>query len=252
MENIVMKMKILFLAPYLGLKELAMSVLDEYEDIQIDVYQGNYEKGPKLLKELKADEKYSAIITRGGTVETCKKVTTTPIIEVYINAFDILRILKLSEGYNGKKIFLAYPSIVKSFKQLSELMRYSIESQCYFEHKDIKSIIEELKKESYELIIGDNMVYETAQELGMNSILLTSGIESVRSAIEEAMRLCNAISKDKDQILEFNNYIDDNKIEKDNMDKFIRILNAHEISPSFVHTVFPKTILSQISELSNT
>lgn len=105
MEIIVMKMRILFIAPYLGLKELAQSVLDEYKDIQIDVYQGNYEKGPKLLNELKSHENYSAIISRGGTVETCKKVTTTPIIEVYINAFDILRILKLSEGYNGEKFF---------------------------------------------------------------------------------------------------------------------------------------------------
>jgi len=159
MEIIVMKMKILFIAPYLGLKELAMSILDEYENIHIDVYQGNYEKGPRLLKKLNADEKYDAIITRGGTVETCKKVTTMPIIEVYINAFDILRILKLSEGYSGKKVFLAYPSIVNSFKQLSELMGFSIESQCYFEHKNIRSIIEDLKKENYELIIGDNTVY---------------------------------------------------------------------------------------------
>ncbi|AWK51530.1 sigma-54-dependent transcriptional regulator [Clostridium beijerinckii] len=247
-----MKMKILFIAPYLGLKELAQSVSEEYEDIQIDVYQGNYEKGPQLLKELNADEKYTALITRGGTVEACKKVTTTPIIEVYINAFDILRILKLSQGYNGKKIFLAYPSIVNSFKQLSELMGYSIESKCYFEYKNIRSIIEDLKKENYELIIGDNMVYETSQELGMNSILLTSGIESVRSAFDEAVRLCNALFKDKDQILEFNNYTDDIKMEKDNIDKFVRIFNGHEISPSFVDTVFPQTIFSQISELSNT
>jgi hypothetical protein len=252
MEYIIMKMRILFIAPYLGLKELVMSVIEEYEDIQIDVYNGNYEKGPKLLRGLKADENYNAIITRGGTVETCKKVTTTPIIEVYINAFDILRILKLSEGYKGKKIFLAYPSIVKSFKQLSELMGYDLESQCYFEHKEVRGIVEELKKESYELVIGDNIVYQTAQELGMNSILLTSGTEGVRSAIEEAVRLCNAISKGKDQIVTSNNYIDDKKIEKYNIYNFIRILNAHEISPSFVHTVFPKAILSQISELSNT
>lgn len=249
-----MKMKILFIAPYLGLKELAMSVLEEneYEGIQIDVYQGNYENGPKLLKKLKADENYSAIITRGGTVEVCKKVTTTPIIEVYSNAFDILRILKLSEGYTGKKIFLAYQSIFKSFKQLSELMGYSISSQCYFEHKEVKSIIEKLKKENYELVIGDNIVYETAQELGMNSILLTSGIESVKSAIEEAVRLCNAIYKNEDQITLSNNYAYDKKIEKDNVNKFVRILNADEISPGFVHTVFPQTIFSQISELSNT
>lgn len=247
-----MKMRILFIAPYLGLKELAQSVLDEYKDIQIDVYQGNYEKGPKLLNELKSHENYSAIISRGGTVETCKKVTTTPIIEVYINAFDILRILKLSEGYNGEKIFLAYPSIVKSFKQLSELMGYSIKSQSYFEHKNIRNIIEELKKERYELVIGDNIVYETAQELGINSILLTSGIESVRSAIEEAVRLCNALSKDKDQITKLDYYVDNKKIKQDNIDKFVRIFNADEISRSFVDTVFPQTISSQISALSNT
>lgn len=247
-----MKMKILFIAPYLGLKELTMSILDEYKDIQIDVYQGNYEKGPKLLKKLNAYEKYDAIITRGGTAETCKKVTRMPIIEIYINAFDILRILKLSEGYNGKKIFLAYPSIVNSFRQLSELMGYSIESQCYFEHKNITSIIGDLKKENYELIIGDNIVYETAQELGMNSILLTSGIESVRSAIGEAVRLCDALSKDKEQIIESDHYIDDQKIKEDNIDKFVIIFNNNEISPSFVDTVFPQTILSQILDLSNT
>ncbi len=247
-----MKMKILFIAPYLGLKELAISVLDEYEDIQIDVFVGNYEKTPKLLKELNANAKYSAIITRGGTAEICKKVITIPVIEVYANAFDILRIIKLSQGYSGKKIFLAYPSIVKSFKQLSELLGYTVESQCYFEHKDIGNIIDELKKEGHELLIGDNAVYETAQDLGINSILLTSGIEAVRSSIDEAVRLCNALSKDNVQIVEINDNEDSKKIEKDNTDKFVRILNSHEISPSFVHTVFPQTILNQITELSNT
>lgn len=245
-------MNILFIAPYLGLKELAMSILDEYEDINIDVYQGNYEKGPKLIKKLNADEKYDAIITRGGTVETCKKVTKTPIIEVYINAFDILRVLKLSESFNGKKIFLAYPSIVSSFKKLSELMGYSIKSKFYFEHKNVRRIIESLKKENYELIIGDNLVYEIAQKLGMNSILITSGIESLRSAIEEAIRLYNALSKDKKSVIESCLCVNDNNIKEDNVDKFVRIFNPDEISPSFVDTIFPQTILSQISELSNT
>ena len=295
-----MNTRILFIAPYLGLKELAISILDEYKNVQIDVYQGNYEKGPALLKELNAGKTYDVIITRGGTVETCKQVTTIPIVEVYINAFDILRILKLSEGYQGKKIFLAYPTIVNSFKQLSELMGYSIESQCYFAHKEAKGILESLKKEGYELVIGDNIVYEIAQELGMNSILLTSGIESVRSAIDEALRLCNALSKDKKLVVESDHFIANCKIKVDHIDtldtadtldaidtidtldtldtidtiatldnldnldnldtigqidytdKFVSIFNAEEISPNFVVTVFPETILSQITELSNT
>lgn len=247
-----MKIKILFIAPYSGLKELARSVINEYEDVQMDIYQGNYETGPKLLKELKAYEKYDVIITRGGTVETCKKTTSLPIIEVYINAFDILRILKLSEGYSGKKIFLAYPSIVKSFKQLSEFLGYSIKSRCYFEHKNIKNIVEELKNDNYDLVIGDNAVYEAAESFGITSILLTSGIEGIRSAIDEAVRLCSALLKNREEFIELNSYIDEKIIEKDNIYKFVRVLDAHEISPSFIHTVFPKTILDQIKELSNT
>jgi transcriptional regulator with PAS, ATPase and Fis domain len=247
-----MDMRILFIAPYLGLYELAMSVLEEFKDIHIEVYKGNYEEGPKLLKELKVDENYDAIITRGGTVETCRRVTALPIIEIYINAFDILRVLKLSEGFKGKKVFIAYNSIVKSFKQLSELMGYSVESQCYFEHNEVRNIIEKLRKEDYELVIGDNIVYQTAQELGMNSMLLTSGIEGVRSSIEEAIRLCNAIAKDKKQIAVADNYVEDKRIKKSSIDKFIRIFNAHEISPATVHTVFPQTVITQISELSNT
>jgi propionate catabolism operon transcriptional regulator len=253
MENTVMKKKILFIiAPYLGLKELAMSVLEEFEGIEIDVYQGNYEKAPRLLKELKADENYSAIITRGGTVGACKNVTPVPIVEVYINAFDIIRILRLSEGYKGKKIFLAYPSIVKSFKQLSELMGYELESKSYFEHNEVRDIIEELKKEGYELVIGDNIVYQMTQDLGMNSILLTSGIESVRSAIEEAVRLCDAIINNRGQVVKYSEQIDDKKIDRVNIDNFVRIFNGDKMSPSTIHTIFPQTILSQISELSNT
>lgn len=247
-----MKPKILFLAPYLGLKELATSISQDYKDVQIDIYQGNYEKGPKLLKELNIDENYNAIITMGGTVQKCKIAAAIPVVEIYTNAFDILRILKLSEGYNGKKIFLAYPNIATSFKQLSELLGYSIKIQCYFDHNDVKNIIEELKKEHYDLIIGDNIVYETSQELGINSILLTSGVESIRSAIEEAIRLCNAIYSYENTTDKPNNYIYNKRIVKNTINKFIRILNGNEMSPSSVHTVFPQKIFSKISELSNT
>lgn len=249
METMIMKL--LFLAPYLGLKDLVISVLDEYKDIEIDVYHGNYKTGPKLLHKLDADKKYDAIITRGGTAETCRKITVLPIIEVYINAFDILRILKLSQGYEGKKVFLAFPTLVKSFKQLSELLGYSIESQCYFQHDDIKYIMRQLKKENCELVIGDNIVYETAQEFGLNSILLTSGIESIRSSIDEAVRLCNALSKGSKQIKKIN-IIEDRKTKDFPIDSFVRIITPKDISPNLIHTIFPKTIISQISELSNT
>lgn len=246
-------MKILFMAPYKGMKELAESISSEYEkEVKIDIYEGNYEKGPKIIKELiKSKRDYSVVITRGGTVKACSKVIDIPIIDININAFDIIRSLKLCEGYTGKKIFLAYPSLVHSFETLSNLLGYDINSKSYDKYEDVKDIIENLKNEDYDLVIGDNIVYKTAQEYGLNSILFTSGAESIRSAIEEGVRLTKALNQGK-KVLEVEEECTYEMREKLNVYDSIKIYEENEISPSLVQTVFPNNILVKIQEFSNT
>ncbi len=247
-----MKPKILCIAPYLGLKEMAAQISEQYKEVEIDVYQGNYEVGPKLLKRLNADENYYAIITRGGTVETCKGATTLPIIEIAISSFDIIRTIKLIEGYEGKPIILAYPSIIKSFKKMSGFLDKTVELRSYLERNQVVCEIEALQKEGYDLIVGDNIVYETAQQLGINSMLLTSGEESVISAIEEGIRLCQAVCKENVITTYDNEYKEELVVNRTSIENFITIYEGNEISPSFIHTVLPQTLLTQIVELSQT
>ena len=247
-----MKPKILFIAPYLGLKEMAMQVSEQYKEVEIDVYQGNYEVGPKLLRRLNADKNYHAIVTRGGTVEACKGITTLPIIEIAINAFDIIRTIKLLEGYEGKTIILAYPSIIKAFEKMSMFLNRPVELMSYSERNQVVRIIEELRKENYDLIVGDNIVYETAQQIGMNSMLLTSGEESVTSAIEEGIRLCQAVCKEEVSITHDHEDNQEQVVDKIDLQNFISTYKGNEISPSFIHTVLPQTMLTQIVAFSQT
>lgn len=248
-----MKMtKILLLAPYEGLKELAMSVAEEYPDASIHVYKGNYENGPHLLLELDGTEHYDAVITRGGTAELCRKVTSLPVIEIYINAFDIIRIMKLAEGYSGKKALLAYPSLVKSFAELGELLGYSVPAYRYQQHKEVNGLIQQLKSEGYELLIGDPIVYQAAQEAGMKSILLTSGTEGVRSSIEETVRLCSALTRVRDAGAEPPRHKVDSTTSSPYSDEVLSIVRRDELAPSLVHTVFPQEIMDQLTEWSHT
>jgi transcriptional regulator, propionate catabolism operon regulatory protein len=252
MESWIMKKRILLLAPYEGLKELALSVVEEYEDTFIQVYKGNYENGPHLLLELNGSQHYDAVITRGGTAEACRRVTTLPVIEIYINAFDIIRIMKLSEGYKGKKALLAYPSLVKSFTELGDLLGYSVPAYRYQVHKEVKGMVEQLKRDGYELLIGDPVVYHAAQELGMKSILLTSGTEGVRSAIEEAIRLCSALARTKDSGSVLLPDMDHPRAGSTYSDEAVSIVQGNELSPSLVYTVFPQEIMNQLMDWSHT
>lgn len=182
---------LLLIAPYTGLKEVALSVIEENGYSDIDVYVGNYQKAPEILRRVNADSRYGAVITRGGTAAVCRAITRLPVIEIRITAFDMLRVLKLTEGYQGKKAFLASENLAEEFERMGRLLESDVTTFCYHEHAQVEGMILKLKEEGYELVVGDHIVYSCASGHGLNSLLLTSGPEGVRDAVEETLRLCS-------------------------------------------------------------
>lgn len=244
--------RILILAPYAGLKELAAAVAEEYPEAYIQVHLGNYLNGPQLLLELNAAEHFDAVITRGGTVDACRRVSPIPVIEMPVNAFDMIRVIQLSAGYTGQKALLAYPNIVRSFAQLSDLLGYAVPAASYREHREVHELVLSLKNDGCELVVGDQIVYQTAQELGMHSILLTSGAEAVRSAIEEAIRWTTALSHQKQAVPSFAHPVKVMGNSSVFADDAILVVPKEELLPSAVHTVFPPEVMLQLTEWSDT
>ncbi|MBS6643707.1 MAG: PrpR N-terminal domain-containing protein [Clostridiaceae bacterium] len=252
---------LLLITPYPGLKEVALSVMEEYGYTDIDIYVGNYQKAPELIRSLNADETYEAVITRGGTVKVCRAVTRLPVIEIRITAFDILRILKLAEGYSGKKAFLASENLTEEFSRFGSLMETDVDAFGYKEHGQVENQVSGLKQDGYELVIGDHIVYNCAQELGMNSMLLTSGPEGVRDAVEEAARLClhlrNARScenteggkRDPGRSISPVREMPKSWQEINNL---LIVSRIDSMSAGDVHTVFPKSQLEMIKDYSQT
>ena len=252
----------LLIAPYPGLKEVALSVIEEYGYEGIDVYVGNYQKGPALLRQLNADRNYEAVITRGGTVGVCQAVTRRPVIEIRITAFDILRILKLAEGYAGKKAFLASENLTEEFKRFDALMESGVETFAYKAHAQVPALVQHLRQEGYELVIGDFIVYNNAMEQGMNSMLITSGKEGVRDAIEEARRLSAFLKNGSEpsfpaRLGEEEGQDEgsvDNKVKErcQEINRYVIVKPLKELSPADVHTVFPKSQTNLMKDYSKT
>src|SRR5699024_8321359 len=59
------------------------------------------------------------------------------------------------------------------------------------EHEDeVDEILTKLKKDGYSFVLGDRIVTTKAKQHDMDSILITSGIESIEKTFQSAINFC--------------------------------------------------------------
>ena len=188
-----MSYKIVFIAPYQKIADLFFKVSREFKK-NISVMVGDLESGAKKAIELE-ETGVDVIISRGGTAIAIKKqVTNLPVVEIQISGFDLIRALyKIREKTNKVTIVGFYP-FTYGIEGLSdiidmELKVLTLRESWYKRPCHIKKKLEEIKKENFQWIVGDNISVEIAKKLGMNAVLVESGKEALMQSIMEAERV---------------------------------------------------------------
>lgn len=182
------KMQILVIAPYSGLKEVFLTVSKEYENVEISVREGNLTEGLEIANDI-GNQNYDVIISRGGTTMLIARKIEKPVVDLKISAFDMLRIIKITENFSGKMAIVGFPNIANCAHLVSELLNYPIDIFTINTQDEVERCLSRLRGEGYQLIIGDVVTLEMSQKMGMNGVLLTSGEECVRQAIDEAVQI---------------------------------------------------------------
>lgn len=186
------KVKILAIAPYKGMAETLSALADDREDIDVTIRTGNLQEGLGIAQSLMVHNNYDVIISRGGTAELIRKELDTLVVDTPLSVYDILRSIKMAENYAGKYAIAGFHSITDNARILCDLLKLDIAIFTFKSQTEVLPILLKLKSESYSLIICDMIGSLTAQSIGLNSIFIPSGTESVNSAINEAVALVNS------------------------------------------------------------
>ena len=166
--------------------------------MEMDVYVGDLKKGVDIAQK-NIQGNYDVIISRGGTAEMIGKVTHIPVIEISLSVYDILRAMKLAENYSDKYAVVGFPSITSSAHLLCDLLQYKIDIVTIHNENEVESTLRELKKNGCRMILCDMIANTTAKRLGLNSILITSGSESIENAFDQAYKLCISYANIKEE-----------------------------------------------------
>ncbi|MFV0556435.1 MAG: PrpR N-terminal domain-containing protein, partial [Lactovum sp.] len=183
-----MKTKILGIAPYAELNQSMNIISKQFIDTELDLYTADLEEGQKVAVEL-SHNNYDVIISRGGTADLIRQVVSIPVIDVSISIYDILRTIKLAKNYTENFAIVAYASITETAHLLCDILDYDIKIVTLDKKTDASLALDSLIKENYKMILCDVITNQLALNKSVNTILITSGLESIKHAYQEAISI---------------------------------------------------------------
>lgn len=185
------RIRVLGIAPYEGMKTLMSSVVADYPQIDLTLFVGDMEQGLEIARSNFHGD-YDVVISRGGTAKMLQKNLALPVIEIDISMYDILCALKLADGLTGKTAMVSFANITSSAHLLCDLMKYNMDIYTIDSAEAVEPTLRQLQKNDYQSILCDMISNTTAKRLGLNSFLITSGVDSIRKAFDQALLLCRS------------------------------------------------------------
>jgi transcriptional regulator with PAS, ATPase and Fis domain len=180
--------KILGIAPYEELRYSMENVGSTFSNILLHTYTGDLQEGKNLALEMIHND-YDIVISRGGTAELIRKNISIPVIDVSISVYDILGAIKLATNYTSKFAIVGYSSITETAHLICDILDYSVEIYTIDDSSDHLGLLKSLKKRGIELVLCDAITNKLALEISLNTILITSGSESIKRTYEQAIEL---------------------------------------------------------------
>jgi len=259
-----MKYKIGFIAPYRELADIFSEVCNEFNK-KIIVKIGDLEEGVKQSKELEK-QGIDVIISRGGTaIAIEKELSDIPIVRVPISGFDIIKAIYSIKKIAKKMAIIGFHPFTYGIEGLGrvlgiEIKGLTLEEDWYNDSFYIKQKIEEVKKDNFNWVIGDNISVEVAKTLGMNGILIESGKEALIQSVFEAERVARVKRLELEKTKRFKSIIDfayegivtvdQNGIIDNFNPKAEKIFNksAYQVIGESIYKIFPEDESAEVLE----
>jgi transcriptional regulator with PAS, ATPase and Fis domain len=190
--------KITLIAPYPELVDLGIATFKEHNAYEAAEHKSlllseyEFEGFVGLHREVDTLQfDADVIIARGSTANRLKRrIKNLPVVEIPVAGIDLIRCLHVSKQRFGKQkvAVLGSKNMVFGTESLAEIVDLELHAYVIEDFEDMPSIVEEVQRQGYGVVIGGVTTTAYAKKLGMPALLLETGKESLWQAITEAKR----------------------------------------------------------------
>ena len=200
------QVQILAVAPYEGLATILERESLSYPDIDMTVITGNLEAGVSATIDHLV-EPFDLILSRGGTADLLRQSVDIPVVDIKTSALDVLQALQFSEDITGKRAVVGFQGITDAARLTSDVLHLDLDIFTLVDEGDVHSVTRILADQGYETVLCDVISSTVFREAGFNTVLITSGSNSVRESLDEAVRVAHHMRSVRDENLFFREVI---------------------------------------------
>ena len=90
-------------------------------------------------------------------------------------------------SYSNLYAIVGFPDITEAAHTLCDLLRYELDILTVHSTEEVETTLQRLQKGGYRMVIGDMVTHTIARRMGFDAFLITSGAESLHTALEQAV-----------------------------------------------------------------
>lgn len=201
--------EIVIVAPIKSMPELAQQVIESYGYSGVEVLRGNMREGLESAR-LAIMEGAEVIISRGGTYEMIKAHTDLPVVEVKVTAFDLIESFREAKQADSGGLIgvIGYPNVIVGADVIAEVMGLKTVLFEITSKSDIAAEVERQVGLGIRVFVGDGNVESAVAKYKLTTILVKSGSQAIRNAIQEAEGILCAARQEKEKAQQFATIID--------------------------------------------
>jgi PAS domain S-box-containing protein len=198
--------EIVLIAPNEELRVVAEDVINS-NNLNVGLALGNLSNGVELAKKVEKSGT-KILIARGGTYQEIKKAVNIPVVEIQVNAYDILRAFKNLKNYKGPIGMIGYENVVFGAEIISEILGLNIVTVNYSNEDEIPRKVYDLAINGIKEFVGDTIGIDIVKNMGIEGHLILSGKEAIYDATKEAYRILKITNEERTKTERFRIILD--------------------------------------------
>ncbi|WP_422446709.1 sigma 54-interacting transcriptional regulator [Thermoanaerobacterium sp. DL9XJH110] len=175
-------------APYRKLYYEALEIKEELND-DIDVRIGLLSNAVDVARDL-IKNGAQVLISRGGTLNYIRRdIPDVPLVEIEISSYDIAEAIMEAKKISNHMALIIFSNMLYEKRDLSKL--FNVDLKIFYIERE-EQAVEAIRKamiEGCEVMVGGGITNKVSLEMGIRSILISSGKDSVYRSIRQAQNI---------------------------------------------------------------
>ena len=164
------------------IRRLAATIIT---DVNIETIEALQDSAVAAAKNCAEQNHFAVFLSSGGMYRALLPHVNTRLLEITVTGFDFLMaVKKASQKY--KQLAVIHYTTMPFLADILDILAIPVKQVDLRDHKELDLVLERLKQEGIEAVIGGSLVCEKAAKIGLGSFLVYSN-ESVMRALDAAI-----------------------------------------------------------------